>query len=111
MGRRESARVWGVCGLQACICTDHAIHLPKGPSWLPATCRMEIRLPHVAHEALSVCPLSRPPHTLCVRAKSFQSCPTLCNPVNCSSPASPVHGILQARILEWVAVPSCRGSS
>ena len=36
---------------------------------------------------------------------------TLCNPVDCSLPGSPVHGILQARILEWVAMPSSRGSS
>ena len=34
-----------------------------------------------------------------------QSCPTLCNPMDCSSPGSLVHGILQARILEWVAIP------
>ena len=36
-----------------------------------------------------------------------QSCPTLCDPVDCSLPGSPVPGILQARILEWVAMPSC----
>ena len=34
-----------------------------------------------------------------------QSCPTLCNPMDCRPPGSSVHGILQARILEWVAVP------
>ena len=35
----------------------------------------------------------------------------LCNPINCNLPGSSVHGILQARILEWVAMPSFRGSS
>ena len=40
-----------------------------------------------------------------------QSCPTLCNPVDCSPPGSSVHGILQARILEWVAIPFSRGFS
>ena len=40
-----------------------------------------------------------------------QSCPTLCDPMDCSPPASSVHGILQARTLEWVAMPSSRGSS
>ena len=40
-----------------------------------------------------------------------QSCPTLCNPMDCSLPGSSVHRILQARILEWVAMPSSRGSS
>ena len=37
-------------------------------------------------------------------AKSLQSCPTLCDPVDCSPPGSPVPGILQARTLEWVAI-------
>ena len=37
-------------------------------------------------------------------AKSLQSCPTLCDPIDGSPPSSPVPGILQARILEWVAI-------
>ena len=37
-------------------------------------------------------------------AKSLQSCPTLCDPMDCSLPGSPVPGIFQARILEWVAI-------
>ena len=37
-------------------------------------------------------------------AKSLQSCPTLCNPIDGSPPGSPVPGILQARILQWVAI-------
>ena len=40
-----------------------------------------------------------------------QSCPTLCDPMECSLPGSSVHGIFQARILEWVAVSFSRGSS
>ena len=40
-----------------------------------------------------------------------QSCLTLCNPVDCSLPGSSIHGILQARILEWVAISFSRGSS
>ena len=39
-------------------------------------------------------------------AKSLQSCPTLCNPIDGSPPGSPVPGILQARTLEWVAMSS-----
>ena len=42
---------------------------------------------------------------------SLQSCPILCDPMNCSPPGSSVHGILQARILEWVAMSFSRGSS
>ena len=37
-------------------------------------------------------------------AKSLESCPTLCDPIDCSPPGSPVPGILQARTLEWVAI-------
>ena len=40
-----------------------------------------------------------------------QSCPTLCDPMDCSPPGSLVHGIFQAWILEWVAVSFSRGSS
>ena len=40
-----------------------------------------------------------------------QSCLTLCDPMDWSPPGSPVHGILQARTLEWVAIPFSRGSS
>ena len=39
-----------------------------------------------------------------------QSCPTLCDPMDCSPPGSSVHGILQARILEWIAISFSRGS-
>ena len=44
-----------------------------------------------------------------VCAKSLQSCSALCNPMDCSLPGSSVLGILQAGILEWVAIPFSRG--
>ena len=47
----------------------------------------------------------------CMHAQSLQLCLTLCDPMDYSSPGSSVHGILQTRILDWVAVPSSRGSS
>ena len=47
---------------------------------------------------------------LCVCAQSLKSRPTLCDPMDCSPPGSSVHGILQARILGWVAISSSRGS-
>ena len=46
-----------------------------------------------------------------MRAKSLQSCPTLCGPTDYSLPGSSVHGILQSRILEWVVISFSRGSS
>ena len=49
--------------------------------------------------------------TVYVHAKLPQSCSTLCNPMDCSLPGSSVHGILQARIVEWVVMLSSRGSS
>ena len=39
-------------------------------------------------------------------AKSLQSCPTLCDPMDCSLPGSSVHGLFQARVLEWGATAS-----
>ena len=40
-----------------------------------------------------------------------QSCPTLCDPMDCSLPGSSVHGIFQTRVLEWVAISFSKGSS
>ena len=45
----------------------------------------------------------------CVGAKSPQSCPTLCNPMDCSPPVSFARGFLQARILEWIVMSSSGG--
>ena len=49
----------------------------------------------------------------CLESESevAQSCPTLCNPMDCSLPGFSVHGIFQARVLEWVAISFSRGSS
>ena len=46
-----------------------------------------------------------------VKVLVTQSCPTLCDPMDCSLPGSSVPGILQARILQWVAIPFSGGSS
>ena len=48
---------------------------------------------------------------VCLSAQSLQSCPTLCNPMDCNLPAFSVHGILQGRILKWVAMLSSRDLS
>ena len=50
-------------------------------------------------------------YKVCMRAKSLQSCLTLSDPMDCSLPGSSVHGVLQTRILEWIAMPSSRESS
>ena len=48
---------------------------------------------------------------VCAHAQSLQSCLSLCDPMDYSPPGSSIYGILQARILEWVAMSSSRGSS
>ena len=45
----------------------------------------------------------------CEVSEIAQSCPTLCNPMNCSLPGSSIHGIFKARVLEWVATSCSRG--
>ena len=50
------------------------------------------------------------PHFMYVNMLVTQSCPTLCDPMDCSPPGS-VHEILMARILEWVAISFFRGSA
>ena len=50
-------------------------------------------------------------HLNCCCACLHQSCLTLCDPMDCKPPGPSVHGILQASILEWVAIPFSRGSS
>ena len=46
-----------------------------------------------------------------IRAMHTQSCPTLCDPIDCSPSTFSFHGISQARILEWISISFSRGSS
>ena len=76
-------------------------------------CHTELTL-HVPFR--EVMPMPLPPLTnqrtsLIMCAQLLQSCPTLCDPMHGSPPRSSVHGILQARILEWAVIPSSRTSS
>ena len=85
----------------------HSIHT-KERGWINKTVPCSASRWHISEEGV--------PHKgknilTCVCAKSLQSCLTLCDPMDCSPPGSSVHGILQARILEWVVKPSSRGSS
>ena len=56
--------------------------------------------------ATVTCLLCLPKFICPAAAKSLQSCPTLCDPIDGSPPGSSVPGILQARLLQWVAIPS-----
>ena len=69
--------------------------------------KIEPRSPTLQVDSL----LTEPPSSVAqfkdaAAAKSLQSCPILYDPMNCGSPGSSVHGILQARMLEWVPCPS-----
>ena len=71
---------------------------------LPPSCKKKLR-----HRETKLVFAQLLSGNVCV--KVTQSCPTLCNPMDYSLPHSSVHRILQARILEWVAIPFSRGSS
>ena len=80
--------------LLACICYMHNAY----------KVRCDVRKGEWARaQGLTVC--------ACAHAKSLQWCPSLCDPLDCGPPGSSAHGILQARILQWVAMTSSRGSS
>ena len=61
-------------------------------------------------KTLQSCPALCDPIMPCY-AKTLQSCPALCDPMDCSAAGSSVHGIPQARILEWAAISFSRGPS
>ena len=109
---------------------ENTVHLPPcGPSAVAAT-RSQIGLPARRHGGCGREPLDadgKPtgegPATLSLNhfsgchciCKYFstcsQSCPTLCDPMDCNLPGSSVHRVCQARILEWVAISYSRGPS
>ena len=62
------------------------------------------RVGHVSATSLSPFPLLYTSLSAAAAAKSLQSCPTQCDPMDCSLPGFSVHGILQTRTLEWVAI-------
>ena len=64
-------------------------------SWLQSPSEVILEPPKIKSDIVS---------TAAAAAKSLQSCLTLCDPIDSSPPGSPVPGILQARILEWVAI-------
>ena len=82
------------------------------PGDLPSP-EIKPRSPTLQVDSLPPEPPGKPKNTGVGESESevAQSCPTLCDPVDCSLPGSSVHGILQARMLEGVAFPFSRGSS
>ena len=96
--RAPGARQQGLTGYSFQIQHSQWFLMPPRPECLvPVSC-IPVGSPHLRF-------------SVSVYVLVTQSCPTLCDPMDCSPPGSSVHGILQARILEWVAISSSRGSS
>ena len=91
---------------EVCVCTTEN-WAPRVPHVNPSsTLDYDALSPGEAHPLQTASPGHRHPlaHFAAAAAKSLQSCPTLCDPIDGSPPGSPVPGILQARTLEWVAI-------
>ena len=86
------------------------ISIPKPKHFRGKNCRKR-KSQSLSHLALVSLDILSFPYLLRSEVLVTQSCPTLCNSMNCSPPGSSVHGIFQARILEWVAISFSRGSS
>ena len=87
--------------------TSAALPLPEPSVEAQSKSHLTFQVSATAHTgATGLLPM---PLSVCVSAP--QSCPTLCDPMDSSPPGSSVHGILQARIREWIAMPFSRGSS
>ena len=74
----------------------YLIHISKRMGellWIEISSDQDIHIPWILNAAAAA-------------AKSLQSCPTLSDPMDCGPPGSSVHGIFQARLLEWVSLPS-----
>ena len=65
---------------------------------------IESTTPALQADSLPLSHWESPSNECAAAAKSLQSCPTLCNPIDGSPPGSPVPGILQARVLDWAAI-------
>ena len=111
-----------LCNFMDCSLPGSSAHeVPQAriPEWVAISYsrgssqpRHHLCLLHFLRWQVDSLPLAPPgKHLLLCFAKLLQLCLTLCDTINCILPGSSVHGILQARILEWVAIPFSRGSS
>ena len=85
----------------SCWHHDHQVIQNRAPRFYkedPSESRLELNSSFSCHICICCCSVAK-------------SCPTLCDPMDCSPPGSPVHGIILARILEWVAISFSGGSS
>ena len=97
-----------ICKVFRLDCCQIKLYLPLPPSFFHGSyCSVvNFRVLNLTFKALPIWTSASLWRFVCV-----QSCPILCNPMDCSPPGFSVHGISQTRILEWVAIPFSRGSS
>ena len=88
------------------LCCWHLV--PNSSPWKVSQASIQLGLPGLTNKIQDAHAIFG---SMCVHAQSLQSCLTLCDPMDCRPPGSSVRGILWARILEWIAMPSSRGSS
>ena len=118
---QEALRRPGLCWLPHAMCTSSILCLPCHSRPYPVTVLTTLTSvasalahflvtlqdsgrPRLHLFLLQLNPLNTAAAAAAATAKSLQSCPTLCNPIDGLLPGSPVPGILQARTLEWVAI-------
>ena len=111
MGHAEEKRLWHMCPWPQILLAGVKVGAGDGERILSSMdCVRKIGYSHIKEwiwiPILSHCSMSY----ACLHAKSFPSCLVLCNSMDCNPPGSSVHGILQARILERVAISFFRRS-
>ena len=106
---RDSCINHGVIRVHLCTLQDDPDLGPQDQQGISA---WSLSVPRGVHLISNNIPTNRIlTQNACMHAKSLQSFPTICHPMDRSPLGSSVHGILQTKILEWVAVPFSRGSS
>ena len=109
---------WAISNPTRCCCESAALSIPehwKTQQW-PQDWKRSVFIPIPKKDSAKECS-NYPTIALISHAskgregKVAQSCLTLCDPIDCSLPGFSVHGIFQARVLEWVAISFSRGSS
>ena len=105
-GQRESQQAWSWCRWRRAVGRDGEV-VSGGRAHGGEDGGQEINF-YSDHNGKHWKILSRKECMYCVCAQSLQSCPTRCDPMDCSPLASSVQGILQARILEWFAISFSR---
>ena len=106
---QSKAQLLSSAPLHILLCVPVSVSFLLAPPPTHRICNRSLVYPYrTKGDYTNPTPLPQVISVLCLVA---QSCPTLCAPMDCSLPGSSVHGILQARILEWVAFPFSRGSS